>query len=1575
MTDGGDGVSDALLFLPPLAGEVPRECAGKGASFAQSSSLPVLQTDLPRKRGRKGSGRAAHAGKKSLDTDYRRYLANKSRLEAAHAYAPDQERDGCGVGLIAAIDGKPRRDVVEMAIAALKSVWHRGAVDADGKTGDGAGVHIHVPQDLFSDQVRLTGHALRAGRIGIGMIFLPRTAYAAQETCRTIVESEILRFGYYIYGWRQVPIDLTVIGEKANATRPEIEQIMFDTGAAKDVEAIERDLFIIRRRIEKRVRESFIADFYVCSLSTRSLIYKGMFLAEQLSNFYPDLNDPRFVSPMAIFHQRYSTNTFPTWWLAHPFRMLAQNGEINTLKGNINWMKSHEIRMASSAFGDYEDDIKPIVQAGSSDSAALDAVFEVLCRAGRSAPMAKTLLIPEAWSKKGTSMPEKHRAMYAYANSVMEPWDGPAAIAASDGRWVIAGMDRSGLRPLRYTRTRDGLLFVGSETGMVVLPEKDIIAKGRVGPGQIIAVDLEEGRFYSNAEIKDKLAEEQPYEEWTRNVVELDDTIGPGPEPRIWEDREELRRRQLSAGISHEDLEMILAPMVEDAKEPVGSMGDDTPLAVLSDQYRPLPHFFRENFSQVTNPPIDSLREQRVMSLRTRFKNLGNVLAQDKSQVEVFTLESPVISTGMYLRMKEHLIGRFYEIDCLFPIADGEAEEGALHKALDKIQHETEVAVASGYSHLILTDERMGKDVAPIPMTLATGAVHSHLVKKGLRTFTSINVRSAECMDTHYFAVLIGVGATTVNAYLAQECIADRHAKGLFGNRRLGECVKRYLDSVDQGLLKIIAKMGISVISSYRGGYNFEAVGLSRSMVAEYFPGMPSRISGIGLAGIQKRAARLHTQAWGPEPAALPIGGLYKYRKGGETHAHSAEAIHLLQDAVNRESYQTYKSYAQLIASAPPTSLRHLLGFRPGRTGIPIEDVESITEIRKRFVTPGMSLGAMSPEAHRTLNVAMNRIGAKSDSGEGGEDPAHYKTDANGDNANSAIKQIASGRFGVTAEYLNQCREIEIKVAQGAKPGEGGQLPGFKVTETIAKLRHATPGVSLISPPPHHDIYSIEDLAQLIYDLKQINPIAKVCVKLVASTGIGTIAAGVAKAKADAILISGHVGGTGASPLTSIKYAGVPWEMGLTEVNQVLTLNNLRHRVLLRTDGGIRTGRDVVMAAMLGAEEYGIGTASLVAMGCIMVRQCHSNTCPVGVCTQDKSLRERFTGTPEKVVNLMSFIAEDVREILAGLGFKSLKDVVGRSDLLTQVSRGAHDLDDLDLNPLLVQADPGPHPRYCTLQTRNEVPDGLDSEIVRDAARFLEDGEKMQLTYSVRNTMRAIGTRTSSHVVRKHGMKGLQPGQLTIDLRGSAGQSLGAFAVQGIKFRLFGDANDYVGKGLSGATIVVRPMVSSTLVSNENTIIGNTVLYGATAGKLFASGQAGERFAVRNSGAHTVVEGCGSNGCEYMTGGVAVILGPVGDNFGAGMTGGMAFVYDPAKAFAERVNADSVIWQRVASRYWEGVLSELVEEHAAETGSRFAKQILAHWDRELPQFWQICPKEMLERLRHPLADRVEAARA
>jgi glutamate synthase (NADPH/NADH) large chain len=1494
----------------------------------------------------------------SAEDAKRKWMAENS------LWREEDEHSSCGVGLVVSIEGKASRSVVEKGIDALKAVWHRGAVDADGKTGDGAGIHVQIPVPFFYDQIRRTGHEPDQNKlIAVGQVFLPRTDFGAQERCRTIVESEVLRMGHYIYGWRHVPQNIDCLGEKANATRPEIEQILIRNEKNISEEEFERELYVIRRRIEKAALAAQVSQLYFCSLSCRSIIYKGMMLAEQVAEFYPDLLDERFESAFAIYHQRYSTNTFPQWALAQPFRMLAHNGEINTLKGNVNWMRSHEIRMASGAFGDAAEDIKPIVPAGISDSGALDSVFEVLVRAGRSAPMAKTMLVPESWSKQAVEMPQAWQDMYSYCNAVMEPWDGPAALAMTDGRWVCGGLDRNGLRPLRYVVTGDGLLIAGSEAGMVTIDEATVVEKGALGPGQMIAVDMQEGTLFHDTAIKDKLSASQPFGDWVEKVVDLSDLMRDVPEKALYEGAD-LRRRQIAAGYSMEELEQILAPMAEDGKEAIASMGDDTPSAVLSKQYRPLSHFFRQNFSQVTNPPIDSLRESRVMSLKTRFGNLKNVLDESSSQTEILVLESPFVANAEFDEMVRHFDGNVTFIDCTF---DAGSDHDALQRELQRVREEAEDAVRSGSGHLVLTDEHQSETRVPMPMILATSAVHSWLTRKGLRTFCSMNVRSAECIDPHYFAVLIGCGATTVNAYLAQDSIADRVNRGLIDGPLI-EAVRRYRASIDAGLLKIMSKMGISVLSSYRGGLNFEAVGLSRAMVAEYFPGMPSRISGIGLHGIQHKLEDVHAKGWKSGTDVLPIGGFYKARRSGEKHAWEAQTMHMMQAACNKASYELWKQYSSAMQSNPPIHLRDLLAIKPLGAPIPLDQVESITSIRKRFVTPGMSLGALSPEAHKTLNVAMNRIGAKSDSGEGGEDPAHFHPEPNGDNPSAKIKQVASGRFGVTAEYLNQCEELEIKVAQGAKPGEGGQLPGMKVTDLIARLRHSTKGVTLISPPPHHDIYSIEDLAQLIYDLKQINTRCKVTVKLVAASGVGTIAAGVAKAKADVILISGHNGGTGASPATSIKYAGLPWEMGLTEAHQVLAMNNLRERVTLRTDGGLRTGRDILMAAMMGAEEYGIGTAALIAMGCIMVRQCQSNTCPVGVCTQKEELRAKFTGNADKVVNLITFYAQEVRELLASIGARSMDEVIGRADLLAQVSRGSAHLDDLDLNPLLITVDGADKITYDRNKPRIEVPDTLDAEIVKDAARFLNDGEKMQLHYAVQNTHRTIGTRVSSHIVRNFGMRNsLQPDHLTVKLTGSAGQSLGAFAAPGLKLEVSGDANDYVGKGLSGGTVVVRPPMASPLVAEDNTIIGNTVLYGATAGYLFAAGRAGERFAVRNSGAHVVVEGCGTNGCEYMTGGVAVILGSIGANFGAGMTGGMAYLYDPDGSARPLINMETLVTCPVTVAEWEDQLKSLIERHHAETGSRKAERILQDWEEEKANFLQICPKEMLVHIPHPLS--------
>ena len=1489
-------------------------------------------------------------------------LRNKNLkiLKSNHVYSEEMEHDACGVGLVASTEGLKSRKVVEYGIDALKAVWHRGAIDADGKTGDGAGIHIEIPKDFFEEKIEVTGHKHDNSELCVGMIFLPRNDYSAQEQCRTIVESELTKRNFSIYGWRQVPVDPSVLGEKAEQTRPEITQVLFTYNDKKVVnKSLEQKLYETRRVIEKEALNNQLNNFYICSFSSKSIIYKGMFLAEALSDFYTDLKDERFISRYAIFHQRFSTNTAPSWDLAQPFRSIAHNGEINTLKGNVNWKKVHEEEMFRPVFEDIEN-LKPVIPAGNSDSASLDNVFELLNISGQPAPLAKLMLIPDAWSKKNKVLKKDHQQLFNFLNSTMEPWDGPAAIAATDNEWVIVATDRNGLRPLRYTVTRDKLLFAGSETGMIDLNEKKIVSKGRLGPGEILGVRIEKGKVYSNDEIKNYLSKE--YKHYNNQIIDLDKKLEAETE-KVELEGQSLRNFQHCFGYSIEDLELILHPMAEDAKEATGSMGDDTPLAVLSDKYRPLYHYFRQNFSQVTNPPIDSLRENKVMSLKTRFGNLGNILDFSKlTKDNIYVLNSPILSNAQFEKFLKFFGNNNKVLDCTF------SKDDDLETSINLLKVKSEQAVREGIKQIILSDKNISENRMPMPMLLCIGAINTHLVKLGLRGYVSINVQTGDALDTHSFATLIGVGATTVNPYLAFDSLHQRHSKKLFGNFTFDECVSRYIKSVNLGLLKIMSKMGISVLSSYRGGCNFETVGLSRTIVKDYFPGMLSKISGIGLKGIEKKIRTIHKEAFFNNSNILPIGGIYRYRKNGETHQYQGKLIHLLQTAVGQGSYEIYKKYTKGIYNLNPISLRDLVDFK-SKNPIDISNVEPASNILKRFGSGSMSHGALSKEAHETLAVGMNRIKGASCSGEGGEDEKRFKIMENGDSANSRVKQIASARFGVTINYLNNCNEIEIKIAQGAKPGEGGQLPGFKVTDEIARLRHSTPGVTLISPPPHHDIYSIEDLAQLIYDLKQINPKARVGVKLVASSGIGTIAAGVAKAKADIILISGHSGGTGATPQTSVKYVGVPWEMGLTEANQVLTLNNLRHQVTLRTDGGIKTGRDVVIAAMMGAEEFGVATTALVAMGCIMVRQCHSNTCPVGVCTQDDKLREKFTGTPEKVVNLFTFIAEEVREILADLGFKSLNEVIGRTDLLRQVSKGSPNLDDLDLNPLFVQADPGKNKRYCEKPEINSVPDTLDQKLWPEIEDKIDKKEKINQEFEIQNTDRAVGTRISYHLYKKFGNNKLDENSIELNFKGSAGQSFGAFAIKGLKLILKGDANDYVAKGLSGGTIVIKLQDESNLVSNENTIIGNTVLYGATSGKLLAAGQAGERFAVRNSGATAVVEGCDSNGCEYMTGGNIIILGDIGDNFGAGMTGGMAFIYDPENQFDKKVNPESVVWQTPETKFWIEHLRKLIQEHAIETNSTISKKIVENFENEINNFVQVCPKEMLDKLENPISNK------
>ncbi len=1487
-------------------------------------------------------------------------------------YLPETESSACGVGLIAALDGKPCREVVEMGISALKSLWHRGAVDADGKTGDGAGIHLAIPQEFFTQWLKMIDNYKDSEKIAVGQIFLPRHNFDAQEQCRVICEHEVIRKGYKVLGWRQVPIDASIIGSKAEATRPGIEQLLVAKNKNISEEQFERDLYWLRCRIEGKVKQANLSQFYICSLSSRSIIYKGLFLAEQLDSFYPDLRDKLFISNFAVYHQRYSTNTFPDWWLAQPFRILAHNGEINTLSGNKNLMKSHERRIQSDVYGDAVKDLLPVIGGDASDSAALDNVFEMMLQthSQRTLPEVKSMLIPEAWEVNQKNLPQKVVDFYKWVSRVVEPWDGPAAICGYFGDWVLGGLDRGGLRPLRYTLTKDGYLIMGSETGMVPIKAENINHNGIVPPGEMIALNLAEGKLYNDQELKGQIAKRHDYSQWIQRIRRLSEFKIAQPKNKL--PPAQILQHQYMAGWSLEKLELILHPMVAEGKEATGSMGDDSPLAVLSSQYCPLHYYFRQNFSQVTNPPLDSLRERFVMSLRTHLGNQGNILADDDAGDEILIqMDSPILLNDDLQAIKKQLGDEIYaEIDCTFT----PGSDIHLRQALVDIRQEAQRCVRMGKVHLFLTDKNTNANRAPVPMILATGAIHSYLLEQGLRSYCSLNVETAECLEINNFAVLIGVGATTVNPWLVEETIIAQHSNQLYGDISLQYCLRNYRCAVEGGLLKITSKMGISIISAYRGGYNFEAVGLSRALVAEYFPGLISRISGIGLMGLQNKIAGQHEKAYAPTLKFLPIGGFFKVRRSAtDPHGWDGALIHVMQEAVSRNSYQLWRKYTQGIQNLAPIYLRDLMDFKNDAVvPIALSEVSSVTEIRKRFVAPGISLGALGPEAHETLAIAMNRIGARSDSGEGGEDAARFIPRTNGDNASSVIKQVASGRFGVTAEYLNHCREIEIKMAQGAKPGEGGQLPGHKVSGYIAKLRHSTEGVTLISPPPHHDIYSIEDLAQLIYDLKQINPEAEICVKLVARSGIGTVAAGVAKAHADTILISGHSGGTGASPQSSIKHAGLPWEMGLAEAHQVLVLNNLRHKVKLRTDGGLKTGRDIVIAAILGAEEYGIGTASLVAMGCIMVRQCHSNTCPVGVCTQDETLRAKFQGTPEKVINLMTFIAEEVRDILASLGMRSIEEIIGRTDLLQQISRGAADLDDLDFNAILFNMNSelksDPRQRMCTRTTRNPVPESVDQRIIQDAQPLLKHNERMDLFYSIRNTDRSVGARLSSAITRNFGKIGLSDNQLRIRFNGWAGQSFGAFGVKGLVLDLNGEANDYVGKGLSGATVIIRPHNRSGLKTEKNAIMGNTVLYGATSGKLYAAGTAGQRFCVRNSGAHAVIEGISSNGCEYMTGGEVLILGAIGRNFGAGMTGGHAFIFDPANAYAQLyTNNESVHVVAMVDEFWQNHIYNKIIAHIDVTSSKYAENIINDWREHRDHFFHVIPKEMVNKLISPIS--------
>jgi glutamate synthase domain-containing protein 2/glutamate synthase domain-containing protein 1/glutamate synthase domain-containing protein 3 len=1507
-------------------------------------------------------------------------------------YSPSFEHDACGVGFIAQVQGKRSNQILRYALQSLCALAHRGAIDADAKTGDGAGVVTQLPVKIFKPEVQKLGHNLyHDGDLGVGMMFLPHDNAYAQARAKAITEEVLEQRGLFLFGWREVPINIRVLGDKAASTLPRIEQVLIGKPEGISPDDYERRLFLCRNEIEKRAAEDKIRHFYIPSFSSRVINYKGLLISPSLEKFYRDLQDPAFETAIATYHQRYSTNTFPTWPLSQPFRMLCHNGEINTRRGNVNWMAAREAELEANEWGGDIDLLKPIIQPGGSDSAELDNALEAIVLSGRNLLQAMTMLVPPAW-KGDKTMPQALRDFYEYHACLNEPWDGPACLVFTDGETVGACLDRNGLRPSRYKLTEDGVFSLGSEVGTIALDDARVVEKGRLGPGEMIAIHTGEGRLMHDAEIKERIASQHPFGEWTRkHLIKLNARVSkPCAEPSAPLDILTLSQRQLGFGYSSEELEMILKPMVQNAAEAVGSMGDDTPLAVLSQQPRLLYHYFKQLFAQVTNPPIDPIREKLVMSLTVHLGWRRNLLSQSAEHARLVQLDSPVLLEEELealrgLAAEDHPAAT---LSAVWPLAEGEV---GLEKAVDRLCREAEAAVDAGNRILILSDRGMDHAHVAVPMLIATGAVHHHLIRSGKRMKASIVCDTGEARDTHQIACLIGYGASAVCPYLAletsRELLEQLRVSAKAGVTKAGadtdklakaRALEAEIDSItwakalenvrkalEDGLLKIMSKMGISVLASYHGAQIFEAVGIGSKVVERCFSGTPSQVSGIGFVEIARESLARHAKGYAGAPTedgkgmALDDPGFYRFRRAGERHAVSPPVIQSFHSFVKTNNPDDYKKYVEAVRAQQPISFKDMLELVPKGAPIPLAEVEPAEEIRKRFTSAGMSLGALSPEAHEALAIAMNRIGGKSNSGEGGEDPERFKRRENGDLANSAIKQIASGRFGVTAAYLASAKEIEIKMAQGAKPGEGGQLPGHKVTALIARLRHTVPGVMLISPPPHHDIYSIEDLAQLIHDLKEVNPRAKVCVKLVAEAGVGTVAAGVAKAHADIVLISGHDGGTGASPLSSVKHAGTPWELGVAEAQQVLMMNNLRNRIVLRTDGGMRTGMDIVQAAVLGAEEFNFGTAALIALGCVYVRQCHLNTCPVGIASQDERLRGKFKGTPDMIVNFFNGVAEEVREILASIGVRSLTDIIGRTEFLRQREVPGHPkANTLDLSRLLVDmaaSDPT-QPRYCT-RSRNdglhEAP--LDDAVLQDAKDAITDQVPITLKYKVRNTNRSVGTKVSGEIGYQWGDPGLPEGTLGLILEGSAGQSFGAFLAPGVRLELTGEANDYVGKGMSGGEIVVRPPARHRFAAGDNSIVGNTCLYGATGGRLFANGRGGERFAVRNSGALAVVEGIGDHGCEYMTGGMIVVLGETGKNFGAGMTGGVAYVLDVRERFSDLINPGLIALERISAAD-VAVLQPLIAKHAESTGSARAKEILADWGRFEPLFWRAFPR-------------------
>ncbi len=1485
-------------------------------------------------------------------------------------YDPRNEHDACGIGFVVNVKGEQSHEIILKGLEILINLTHRGACGCDPETGDGAGILIQIPHKFFARECAELGFTLPpAGEYGVGMVFLP-----VEPAHRLLVEGILERIsreeGLTVLGWRDTPVNADAIGRVARASQPYIQQIFIRGASCLTQDELERKLYVVRKRAESEIAASDIPNkgfFYLPSLSSRTIIYKGLLLAPQIAEFYNELTDPDAMSALCLVHQRFSTNTFPSWQLAHPYRYLCHNGEINTVRGNTNWMHAREKVLASTLFGDDFKKVMPVITPGGSDSATLDNAVELLTLAGRSLPHVMTMLIPEAWDADSTMHPAK-KAFYEYHASLMEPWDGPAAVAFTDGRVIGATLDRNGLRPARYLETYDGLVIMASETGVLPVKPEEVKFKGRLQPGRMLLVDTTEGRIIPDEEIKQRLWSRQPYGEWLKsNQITLDSLPEP---PRVYDsDLDTIIARQRVFGYTDEDIRVLLAPMAASGEEPVGSMGTDTPLACLSDKPQPLFHYFKQLFAQVTNPAIDAIREELVMSLTSYIGTERNILEETPQHCHTLKLEHPLLTNRDLEKLRRVSTSDLLAstLPMLFRVAGGEKE---LERALDGLCRSASLAIKSGYTLLILSDRGMDEEYAPIPSLLALSAVHNHLVREGSRTQVALIIESGEPREIMHFCLLIGYGASAVNPYLAietleHEAVGQGHALSTSDGVTFEKALKNFKKAVNKGLLKVFSKMGISTLQSYRGAQVFEAIGLNKSLVDKYFTGTSSRIEGVGLEVLAREAKMKHDHAFRPISDAdteLEIGGNYQYRVRGEYHLFNPLTVSKLQHAVRQSSFETFQEYTQLVDSTSRElcTLRGLMNLKLADKPVPISEVEPASAIVKRFATGAMSFGSISKEAHETLAIAMNRIGGRSNTGEGGEDEERFARDPNGDWRRSAIKQVASGRFGVTANYLVNADELQIKIAQGAKPGEGGQLPGHKVDEVIARVRHSIPGVPLISPPPHHDIYSIEDLAQLIYDLKNVNPQARISVKLVAEVGVGTVAAGVAKAHADQVLISGHDGGTGASPLTSIKHAGIPWELGLAETQQTLVMNDLRSRIRVQTDGKLQTGRDVTIAALLGAEEFGFSSAPLVSMGCIMMRKCHLNTCPVGVATQDPVLRQKFQGTPENVINFFFYIAEEVRQWMSKLGFRSMDEMIGRVDRIRMREAVEHwKARGLDFSTILHNPQvPRRVGRRCMIAQDHGLKQALDHELIERSQPAIKQCLPVEIEMPIRNVHRTVGAMLSGEIARRYGSHGLPEDTIRAHFTGSAGQSFGAFLAKGVTLTLEGDANDYVGKGLSGGKLIVYPPRTSTFLPEDNMLVGNVVLYGATSGEAYFNGMAGERFAVRNSGATAVVEAVGDHGCEYMTKGLVVVLGRAGRNFAAGMHGGIAFVLDETGEFSNVLcNKASVDLESIFDPADQQAVHGLIVKHVEATGSPRGQWILENWMQILPKFVKVFPHE------------------